>query len=83
MKRYLFTDESGKVVHLIEGDHSQEVIDQFKRDYWTLFKAANVYEVSLESPVWINWTWNGSEFTAPPEILADQEVSTSTVEPTE
>jgi len=71
MKRYLFTDESGKVVHLIEGDHSQEVIDAFKRDYWILFKATDVHEVSVESKVWLRWTWDGSEFIEPVTEVVD------------
>lgn len=83
MKRYLFTDESGKVVHLIHGDHSQDVINAFKVDYRILFNATDVHEVELDSRVWLNWTWDGSEFIAPPELLNNQEVSTPTVDTTE
>lgn len=73
MKRYLFLNQDSIVVHLIEGDHSQELIAQFLHDFGILFGAVSVHEVSTDSDVWLDWTLEGETFVkpAPVEVIED------------
>ena len=73
MKRYLFLNQDNVVVHLIQGDHSQEVLDIFLHDFGILFNAVSVHEVGLDSDVWIDWTLEGDTFVKPAPIEAPTE----------
>lgn len=65
MKRYLFLDDQNKVVHLVEGNHSQELMDAFLRDFSIMFNAVGYEEVDLPNDVWIDWTFDGTSFIKP------------------
>ena len=67
MKRYLFLNDQNKVVHLVEGNHSQELVDAFLRDFSIMFNAVGYEEVDLPSDVWIDWTFDGTSFIKPVE----------------
>jgi len=62
MKRYLFLNKENIVVHLVEGDHSQETMDQFLNDFGIMFNAVSYKEVDVLSNVWLDWTFNGESF---------------------
>lgn len=68
MKRYLFLNQYNVVVHLIEGDHSQELIAQFLHDFGIMFGAVSVHEVPTDSNVWLGWTLEGGTFVNPAPI---------------
>lgn len=72
MKRYLFVNEQNTVVHLIEGNHSPETLDMFLHDFGILFGAVGYEEIDLPSDVWLDWTFDGSEFSKPVvEVIED------------
>lgn len=65
MKRYLFLNDQNTVVHLIEGNHTNENLDAFLHDFGILFGAVGYEEVDLPSNVWLGWTFDGDQFYAP------------------
>ena len=69
MKRYLFTNESGRVVHLIEGEHSAETLALFLHDFGKLFSATQVHETEVSDGVWVGWTLDSGTFVAPPPAV--------------
>lgn len=68
--KHIFYDANGFVKQVIVADLTTDVLEIFLKDYSILFGAVGVESVPPDSEVWIGWTWNGSEFIAPPEPVA-------------
>lgn len=71
MYKYLFLDVNGKVVNVIRGNHDSNTIKMFLNDFSVLFNAVDVKTVGEDSPVWINWVFDGESFIKPLEEVAE------------